>query len=162
MPFDNHTRRSSAGMDVSDLFIKCLFKSGRFTLVHPVETIKKLMSHTSGAVGVDERDVAQRIGKSLRCDAVLIGDVNAVGRASAENSPLGKGEMLFEVSARLVHVGSAQTIWLSHYTMKTAARDPVLNRLDSAVAELAESLLQKYSPGWAPDPDAVTTATPKR
>jgi len=145
MPFDNHTHRDTAGIEVADHFIKCLFKTGRYTVVHPVESIKKLMGYKRGCLGVDDRTDAQRIGKALNCDAVLTGDVRTIVRyVDGSQTSDGKQRMLVEVSARLVDVGSARTLWLSHYTLPSMKADPGFNRLDVAVAELAESLVRRY------------------
>ena len=134
-PFCNHTRGRSAGIEAADFFIRSLFKADRYTIVHPVEAIKRLMGYRRGCLGVDEIEAAQRIGKGLRCDAVLIGDVRTlVGLVEAEDSPAGRDESLVEVSARLVDVGSAETLWLSHYTVKSLSKDPLFNRLGTAVA----------------------------
>jgi polysaccharide biosynthesis protein PelC len=145
MPFDNHTHHDAAGMEAADQFIQCLFKTERYTLVHPVEAIKKLMGHTRGCLDVDEIEPAQKIGKALGCDAILIGEVRTlVHDVPARESPEGKKETLSEVSARLVDVGTGKTLWLSHYTIRPMSQDAVFNRMDLAVAELAESLVQKY------------------
>ena len=145
IPFDNHTHHDPAGMEAADLFIKELFKADRYTLVHPVEVIRELMGHERGCLDVDETEEAQKIGKALTCDAVLIGDVHTLRESvPAAESPEGKKEMLYEVSARLMDVGSSRTLWLSHYTVRALGEDPAFNRLETAVAELAASLVQKF------------------
>lgn len=150
MPFDNHTKRRSAGIDVADMFIKGLFASDRYTVIHPVEAIKRLMDHTRGCVGVDEREAAQRIGKSLGCDVILVGSVDtAVADVPGRDRPEGQRGALYEVSARLMDVGSAKTLWLSHYTVRSLGRDPTFNQLKTAVDELTASLTQKF-PGQPP------------
>jgi hypothetical protein len=157
-PFDNHTRHDAAGIEAADLFIKCLFKTGRYRVVHPVEAIRKLMGHTRGCLGVDEREAAQRIGQSLGCNAILIGSVNTlVPHVPGGETPEGKPRMLVELSARLVDTGSAETLWRSHYTLAGMGTDPVFNRFDVAVAELAETLVHKY-PG-VPDKPSVEPVT---
>ena len=161
MPFYNHTRRDTAGIEAADHFIKCLFKTGLYDVVHPVESIKKLMGYKRGCLGVDDRKDAQRIGKALNCDAVLTGDVRTIARyVDGSRTSDGKQRLLVEVSARLVDVGSGRTLWLSHYTLPSMKTDPAFNRLDVAVAELADSLVYRY-PGLSTQRvDAVTGATP--
>jgi hypothetical protein len=150
IPFDNHTPNAAAGMEVADAFIQTLFQSERYTIVHPAEAIKVMMGHKRGCLDVDEREEAQALGKELGCDAILIGDVGTVvDVVPPEDSPDGERERLYEVSARLLDIGSGDSLWLSHTLLRDMAKDPAFNDMKTVVTELAASLMQKY-PGCPP------------
>ena len=50
---------------------------------------------------------------------------------------------------QVLDVGSGDTLWLSHYTVRALGGDPLFNRLSMAIEELAEALVEKF-PGQPP------------
>ena len=146
LPFENLTRFPDAGEIVAELFTTELYRTDKFRVMDRNQ-VKRLMREKMiiPPVVVD-RLAAQKIGKALEVDAVLIGSVSEYWYRLARRSRRPDGEEpAVGINARLVEVDSGEVIWASSHSRSSydafaADRDHINRIAQITVANMVDGL----------------------
>ncbi len=146
LPFENLTQFPDAGEIVAELFTTELYRTGSFRVMDRNQVKRLMREKRITPPQVVDRQAAQKIGRELEVDAVLIGSVSEYWyRLERKSRRPGGEEPAVGINARLVDVASGEVIWASShsrssYDVFSADRDHINRVAQITVANMVESM----------------------
>ena len=112
MPFGNLTNDKFAGDRVRNLFVTELLSTGTIDVVELGELLKILETEGIRTTDSVSTDIAQKIGKNLGVQAVILGSVDQYGTVRTGQSSYPE----VGVTVRMLEVETGTIIWTASYT----------------------------------------------
>jgi polysaccharide biosynthesis protein PelC len=111
LPFENFTTHRNAGMIMTQLTATELMNQGLFKIMEDSELRKWLLQKQINPAHLEETTYAQKLGKMLGVEAVLLGSVTEFGYQHGL-----KEEPTVGVNLRLIHAETGQVLWSASYS----------------------------------------------